>query len=262
MSIPIIVMGATGRMGSILTSFVQQDSDFALAGVVEREEKLEKAKAYGCLTATDISELLAKTKNATVIDFTAPAVTMKVAKAAAEFGAKHIIGTTGLSETEKTELAKLAKKTPIFWSPNMSVGVNALLQVLPMLTKILGEDYDIEMMEMHHNKKKDSPSGTALRLAECLAEARKWSLAETACYHREGIIGERPHKEIGLQTLRGGDVVGVHTVYYMGAGERIEITHQAHSRENFASGALRAAKWLNDKKPEKLYSMLDVLECA
>ena len=120
-------------------------------------------------------------------------------------------------------------------------------------------DYDVEMMEIHHNRKKDAPSGTALRLAECLAEAKDWSLAESACYHREGIIGERPAKEIGIQTLRGGDVVGVHTVYFMGPGERIEVTHQAHSRENFANGALRAIRWMHGRAPGKLYSMQDIL---
>ena len=127
------------------------------------------------------------------------------------------------------------------------------------VARMLGEQHDVEMVELHHSRKKDSPSGTALKLAECLAEAKGWNLPEVACYHREGIIGERPHKEIGLQTLRGGDVVGGHTVYFMGPGERIEVTHQAHSRENFAGGALRAARWLAGQKPGKLYSMRDVL---
>ena len=169
------------------------------------------------------------------------------------------MGTTGFSEEEKTELARIAENTPLFWSPNMSVGVNVLLKVLPELTRLLGPDYDVEMMEIHHNRKKDAPSGTALRLAECLAEAREWSLAESARYHREGIIGERPVKEIGIQTLRGGDVVGLHTVYFMGPGERIEVTHQAHSRENFANGALRAVRWMHGRAPGRLYSMQDIL---
>jgi 4-hydroxy-tetrahydrodipicolinate reductase len=141
----------------------------------------------------------------------------------------------------------------------MSVGVNVLLKILPQLVTLLGEQYDLEMVELHHNKKKDSPSGTALRLAECLAEARKWDLDTVANYHREGIIGERPHEEIGIQTIRGGDVVGVHTVYALGPGERIEVTHQAHSRETFAAGAIRAAKWLAQNRPGKLYTMSDML---
>ena len=142
----------------------------------------------------------------------------------------------------------------------MSLGINVLLRVLPDLVRLLGDDYDLEIMEIHHNRKKDSPSGTALRLAECLAEAKDWDLEDTACYHREGIIGERPKKEIGLQTLRGGDVVGVHTVYCLGPGERIEINHQAHSRENFAQGALRAAARLREQNPGKLYSMVELLK--
>lgn len=260
MGIPIIIMGATGRMGATLVRMVKADDELSLAGVVEREEKLAEAKACGCPAVTSVEELLRDIPQATILDFTAPAVSMAVARAAARYGATHVIGTTGFSDEEKAELTALAARTPLFWSPNMSVGINTLLRVLPLLTKAL-EGYDIEMMEIHHNKKKDSPSGTALRLAECLAEARGWALGETACYHREGIIGERPGKEIGIQTLRGGDVVGVHTVYYMGAGERIEITHQAHSRENFASGALRAAKWMQGRKAGPLYSMQEALRC-
>lgn len=135
-------------------------------------------------------------------------------------------------------------------SPNMSVGINVLLDILPKLTAMLGADYDTELMEIHHNLKKDAPSGTALRLAEAVAEGKKTKLEDVACYHREGIIGERPANEIGIQTLRGGDVVGVHTVYYMGAGERIEITHHAHSRENFAGGACAPHAGLQNRKRE------------
>lgn len=142
----------------------------------------------------------------------------------------------------------------------MSVGVNVLLELLPELVQMLGPDYDLEMVELHHNRKKDSPSGTALRLAESLASARDWDLKDVACYHREGIIGERPKKEIGVQAIRGGDVVGVHTVYFMGPGERIEVTHHAHSRENFAQGALRAASWLPGQPGGKVYAMGDILK--
>ena len=140
----------------------------------------------------------------------------------------------------------------------MSIGINVLLKVLPELTRLLGEKYDLEMVELHHNRKKDAPSGTALKLAECLAEARDWNLPDVACYHREGIIGARPKEEIGVQSIRGGDVVGVHTVYFMGQGERIEVTHQAHSRENFAQGALRAAQWLARQPAGRLYTMQDM----
>lgn len=259
MNIPVVILGATGRMGATLVRMVEEDPLLLLAGVTEREEKLSKTKDLGCLASTNVEELLAKIPSATVVDFTAPEVSLAVATSCKKFSAKHIIGTTGFTEEQKKSLEVLAKDVPLFWSPNMSVGINVLLRILPELTKLLGDDYDAEMVELHHNKKKDSPSGTALRLAECLAEAKGWDLEETACYHREGIIGERPHKEIGVQTIRGGDVVGVHTTYFMGPGERIEVTHQAHSRDNFAGGALRAVKWIQDKPASKLYSMQDVL---
>ena len=251
-------MGAAGRMGSTLARMVRESPDLHLAGVVEREEKAAELSSLGCPVATDVAVLLNAASAPVIIDFTAPAASLATARAAAAANARHVIGTTGLSAAEKEELEKLAGQIPIFWSPNMSVGVNVLLKVLPELTRLLGTDYDIEMSEIHHNKKKDAPSGTALRLAECLAEAREWNLDETACYCRHGIIGERPKEEIGIQALRGGDVVGVHTVYYFGPGERIEVTHQAHSRENFANGALRAVRWLHAQKPGKLYSMQDI----
>ena len=260
MAIPVIIMGAMGRMGTMLVRAVRENPAFTLAGVVERQEKLEEAKTLGCPAASQVQEVLAQVPGATIIDFTSPASSLHTAHAAVAAGARHIIGTTGFTEEERTTLEALAKKTPIFWSPNMSLGVNALLKVLPELVRLLGPDYDMELMEIHHSRKKDAPSGTALRLAECVAEAREWPLAETACYHRQGIIGERPKREIGIQTLRGGDVVGVHTLYFMGPGERIEVTHQAHSRENFAGGALRAAQWLQQQPAGKLYSMQDVLQ--
>ena len=141
----------------------------------------------------------------------------------------------------------------------MSVGIAVLRQLLPDLVRALGEDYDIELVELHHNRKKDSPSGTALTLGECLAEARGWKLADVRQSGRDGIIGPRPKQEIGIQAVRGGDVVGVHTVYFMGPGERIEVSHHAHSRENFARGALRAAAWLAGQKAGRLYGMPDML---
>ena len=260
MAIPVVVMGAAGRMGTMLVRMVAEAEDLELAAVIERESQLEAVEKYGCLSGSDISAVLARLeKTPVIIDFTAPSASLDTAKAAAAAKAPIVIGTTGFTQEEKNTLEYLAAQTPLFWSPNMSVGVNVLLKVLPELTKLLGAEYDIEMTEIHHNKKKDAPSGTAVRLAETLAEARGWSLEETACYHREGIIGARPEKEIGIQALRGGDVVGVHTVYFMGPGERIELSHQAHSRENFASGALRAVRWLHDRSAGKLYSMQDIL---
>lgn len=260
MSINIIITGANGRMGRTIFNLLSSNPDFNIANLVTRVEELQEVKAYSGKTAfSSLSEALENVSKPVIIDFSAPEASLDFARIAAKRGATHIIGTTGLNEEQRKELEELALKTPIFWSPNMSVGVNVLLKVLPELTKLLGEDYDVEVMEIHHKKKKDSPSGTAVRLGEALANAKGWDLKDTACYHREGIIGERPHKEIGLQTLRGGDVVGVHTIYFMGPGERIEITHHAHSRENFAQGAIRAAKWMSGQKPGKLYSINDML---
>lgn len=258
MSIAVIVMGAAGRMGTTITRLVSESDDLHLVAVVERPEHVARvALPASVKVVTSLAEALEP--GAVVIDFTAPEASMENARLVAKSGNPLIIGTTGVNAEQKLELAELAKHAPIFLSPNMSIGVNVLLDLLPKLTAMLGETYDVEVSEIHHNRKKDAPSGTALRLAEALAEGKGWDLGETACYCREGIIGERPHKEIGVQSLRGGDVVGVHTVYYFGPGERIEVTHQAHSRENFANGALRATRWIAGRKAERLFDMSDVL---
>lgn len=259
MATPIIVMGATGRMGATIARLVLEDSELTLAGVHSLPEQLPSLAWYDCVKESDPDALFAQFPEAVIIDFTAPEASIAFARAAARHGNSMVIGTTGFNDAQKAELATCAQAIPLFWAPNMSVGVNALLKVLPELVRLLGDKYDLEMVELHHNRKKDSPSGTALRLAECLAEAKGWNLPDVACYHREGIIGERPHNEIGVQTIRGGDVVGVHTVYCLGPGERIEITHQAHSRETFAQGALRAAVWLKEQPAGHLYTMSDML---
>ncbi len=261
MSTPLIIFGAAGRMGTILCTLAEKSDNYTLAGVVDSAYAAQKP-AWKCPSGAALPEVisLAAAQKPVIIDFSSPDASIANAETAAAHKTPLVIGTTGLSEAQKSRLAQLAAQTPLFWSPNMSLGINVLLRVLPDLARLLGEDYDLEVMEIHHKLKKDSPSGTALRLAECLAEARDWNLDDTACYHREGIIGERPHREIGVQTLRGGDVVGVHTMYFMGPGERIEVTHQAHSRENFAQGALRAAAWLKNQQPGPLYAMTDMLK--
>lgn len=261
MSINIVLAGANGRMGRMIHSMLERDADFNISGLLVHCSEVDevKARAGSLHVDCDISAMLSRVADPLVIDFTSPESSLEFARACAAKGARQVIGTTGLNETQKAELAGLALKTPILWSPNMSIGINVLLSILPKLTAMLGPDYDAEVVEIHHKKKKDAPSGTALRLGEALAEGKGWDLKDTACYHREGITGERPEKQIGLQTLRGGDVVGVHTVYFMGPGERIEVNHQAHSRENFAQGALRAAKWLSGQEAGRLYSVMDVL---
>ena len=260
MAIQVIVMGALGRMGSTIVNLVRADPAFELVGCVVLESQLGDTTGAGYPATAWLEDLLERTPQATIIDFTSTESSLHTAALLAQSGGRHVIGTTGFDANQKKSLAEFAQKTPIFLSPNMSVGINVLLKILPELTRLLGDQYDVEMMEIHHNKKRDSPSGTALRLAEALAEAKSWELGRTACYHREGLIGERPADQLGIQTLRGGDVVGDHTVYYFGPGERISVTHQAHSRENFAKGALRAARWLQSQDPGKLYSMQDMLQ--
>lgn len=260
MQTPIVVMGAAGRMGSVVSRLTREDGALMLAGRVEHAARLaEIAPVQGCVDRSDLDAVLACVARPVIVDFTAPGASLATARTAARHGAAHVVGTTGLTMEEREELCALAVNTPIFWSPNMSVGVNALLRILPELARLLGEQYDMEMVEIHHNRKKDAPSGTALRLAEAMVRARGWDLRNAACYHREGMSGERPHEEMGLQTVRGGDVVGVHTAYFLGPGERIEVTHHAHSRENFARGALRAAKWLAVQQAGRLYTMDDML---
>ncbi|MEG2140784.1 MAG: 4-hydroxy-tetrahydrodipicolinate reductase [Bilophila sp.] len=261
MDLSIVVMGASGRMGTTIANLAQEQG-LTLGAVLERPEKVPALARWNCLAGSDPNLVFAEVPGAVVIDFTAPEASLATARIAAKYGNPMVIGTTGFTPAQRDELAELACTARIFWSPNMSIGVNVLFELLPELVKMLGSDYDLEMVEMHHNRKKDSPSGTALRLAECLAQARDWNLPDVACYHREGIIGERPKDEIGIQAIRGGDVVGVHTVYFMGPGERIEVTHQAHSRENFAQGALRAARWIATQQPGKVYAMSDILKAG
>lgn len=193
-----------------------------------------------------------------VIDFTGPDSCLRTLHQVVAASKSMVIGTTGFSEQELAQLKSLGTKIPCVFSPNMSVGINVLVSLIGKIARSLGESYNIEVIDAHHNKKKDAPSGTALRLAEALAEGMNWDLKEVGVFSRHGITGERKTKEIGLQTIRAGDIVGDHTILFGGPGERIEITHRAHTRDTFARGALRAAEWVVHKPPA-LYSMADVL---
>jgi 4-hydroxy-tetrahydrodipicolinate reductase len=193
-----------------------------------------------------------------IIDFTAPAATISHVELAVEKNKAMVIGTTGIDAEHLQKIQDAAGKIPIMFAPNFSVGVNLLLNALQDMARVLGDDYDIEIIEAHHRLKKDAPSGTALKLAQVIADALGRDLDEVGRYARKGIIGERTKKEIGIQTIRGGDIVGDHTVMFCGLGERIEITHKASSRDTFARGALRAAAWIARQKPG-LYDMQDVL---
>ena len=254
----LIVMGAAGRMGGLIANLAGEHG-FELAALVDRPEALGKLAHWGSLAGSDPEVRFKAHPQAVIIDFTSPEASLATARLAARYGNPLVVGVTGFTPEQKSELEALAVHAPILWSPNMSVGVNVLLDILPRLARLLGEGYDLEMVEIHHNKKKDAPSGTALRLAESMAEGRDWRLDDVACCERAGITGERPQAQVGIQAVRGGDVAGVHTAYFIGQGERIEVTHHAHSRENFARGALRAARWMLGCNAGNIYSMQDVL---
>lgn len=250
-------------MGRTLCDLILETEDFALVGAIDsaaRVAELSLRMVGKCPVSDSLEDIVKRVPEDTVIiDFTAPKVSLKSAEVASLAGFPIVIGTTGFSKDELDKLASLAGKSRVFWSSNMSIGINAIRKILPTLVQTLGPDYDVEIVEMHHKHKKDSPSGTALTLGQTVAEAKNWDLASVRRSSRDGIIGERKEEEIGIQALRGGDVVGIHTVYFLGPGERIEVTHHAHSRENFARGALRAACWIKDQKPGKLYSVADML---
>ncbi len=210
--------------------------------------------------ALDLGDDVSKHINAcdVVIDFSSPDATDALCAVCREAGKPAVIGTTGHSREQRASIEELAASVPLVLSPNFSVGVNALFWLTRKASEMLGDDFDLEITEMHHRLKKDAPSGTAKRLAEILCESRGLNYGKNVRHGREGLAGERPGNEIGVHSIRGGDVVGDHTVTFAGAGERLELSHKAASRETFAAGALRAARWVVDKPPG-LYSMQDVL---
>jgi 4-hydroxy-tetrahydrodipicolinate reductase len=244
---------------------VAQHPDLRLVGGFEQPGNPEIGKDLGDLAGIDklgvsLSAGLAGVieQADVIIDFTFHESTMQFARLAAEHKKAMVIGTTGLGPDNLAELRTLAANFPCVQSPNMAVGVNVLFKVARKVAAILGDDYDIEIVEAHHRMKKDAPSGTALKLGEMVAAGVNRDLAKVGVFARHGIIGARTNQEIGIQTIRAGDIVGEHTVYFAGAGERLEITHRAHSRDNFAKGAALAAAWVASQD-NGLYSMFDVL---
>jgi 4-hydroxy-tetrahydrodipicolinate reductase len=265
--IKAVVTGAAGRMGSRIVNILSTSEGIRLAGAVERkghplvgQDSCGPAgmPAGGVLTV--ISDDLSATlkNNDVLIDFTFPEASLDHIKTCAELGKAIVIGSTGFSREQLEQVGQYAQQVPCVLSPNMSIGVNLCFKVLAEIARIIGDDYDMEIVEAHHRMKKDAPSGTAVKMAQVLAAAVNRNLDEVGVYARKGMIGERTRKEIGIQTLRGGDIVGEHTVLFAGKGERIELTHRAHSRDTFAAGAVRAAKWVVGKKPG-FYDMQDVL---
>ncbi len=263
--IKIGVAGAAGKMGSRITALSREYEGLQLAGAFEKKGHKDIGSDIGILVGTgetgiklsdSIDEIIDKVDM--IIDFTSVESTKANLKAASGKGKAMVIGTTGFSKDDLKEIDPLLKSTPCVMASNMSMGVNLLLKVLQNVAGILGDDYDIEIVEAHHRLKKDAPSGTALKMAQVVADSVNRNLDEVAVYARKGVIGARTKKEIGIQTLRAGDIVGEHTVIFGGLGERIEITHKASSRDTFARGALKASLWLADK-PAGLYDMQDVL---
>jgi 4-hydroxy-tetrahydrodipicolinate reductase len=261
----LIVSGAAGRMGGRIIALANSNKELKIIGALERGNHPKIGADAGetagigkinVLLTSYINEI--KIKADVLIDFSEPATAVKLAKAASDKGIAMVIGTTGLGSDEVEIIKSCSAKIPCVVAPNMSVGVNLLLKVLKDVAKVLGDDYDVEVIEAHHRLKKDAPSGTAIRIAQVLADALNRNLDETAVYERKGMIGERTRKEIGMQTIRAGDIVGEHTVLFGGIGERIEITHKASSRDTFAGGAIKAAMWVCGQKPG-LYDMQDVL---
>ena len=246
----IAVAGASGRMGRMLIEAVRGADDMVLAGALDIADSpaigQDAAAFLGGTSGVPItSDLRAGLADAQVlIDFTRPEGTLAHLAACRELGVKAVIGTTGFSDEQKAQIAEYATHNAIVLAPNMSVGVNVVLKVLELAARALKEGYDIEIIEAHHRHKVDAPSGTALKMGEVVAAAVGRDLKECAVYAREGITGERDPSSIGFATVRGGDIVGDHTVLFAGTGERVEIRHQATSRANFAQGSLRAARFL------------------
>jgi 4-hydroxy-tetrahydrodipicolinate reductase len=240
--IKIIITGSKGRMGQALVSCAKNFRELEVVGQIDMGDNL----------ATVI------TKGDVVIDFSSHTLTPEVAALCAQHNKALVIGTTGHNDTDKFDISKVISKIPVVWSSNYSTGVNTLFWLTRKAAEILGPAFDLEVVEMHHRHKHDAPSGTAKTLAEILAQVRHLQLAEAARHGRHGIVGERTQSEIGIHAIRGGDVVGDHTVIFANNGERVELTHKASSRDTFANGALRAALWVVKQKPG-LYDMQDVL---
>ncbi len=261
----VVIAGAAGRMGKRIAYMVQQHANLEIAAGFEMPGHADVGKDIGevgglGLVGVNITDdtAAALSQADVLIDFTFHEATMGFARLAAEQKKAMVIGTTGLSQDNLAELKSLSVDFSCVQAPNMAVGVNVLFKVAAKVAAILGNDYDIEIIEAHHRMKKDAPSGTALKLGEMVAEAVGRNLDDVGVFARHGIIGERTDKEIGIQTIRAGDIVGEHTVYFAGAGERLELTHRAHSRDNFARGAALAADWVVNQ-PNGLYNMFDVL---
>ena len=261
----IAIVGAGGRMGRVLIEAVQETPELELGVAIERPESgllgtdAGNMAGVGPLGVTLEPDLEAAVDRFdTVIDFTRPEGSLAHLETCRRHGRAMVLGTTGFDEEQKVAIEQIAREIPVVFAPNMSVGVNLCLKLLDIAARILGDEVDVEIVEAHHRHKVDAPSGTALRMGEVVASALGRDLKECAIYGREGVTGERDRRSIGFETIRAGDIVGEHTVMFAGLGERVELSHKASSRMTFARGAVRAARWLQDR-PAGLYDMQDVL---
>jgi len=264
--VKVVVTGAAGRMGGQILRMLSGAEGMAAAGAVERPGYPGPSDAgeaagmgrTGVPLGTDLAAILGKVKPDVVIDFTAFEASAASAETCASLSVPIVIGSTGFTPEARARVRAAAARVPVVLSPNMSVGVNVMFALVGQAARVLGDAYDVEIVELHHGKKKDAPSGTAVRLAEVAAESLGRDPQKDLVFARHGMVGERTAREIGVMTLRGGDVVGEHTVFFAGQGERLELTHRATSRDQFARGALRAARWVVGRAPG-LYDMQDVL---
>jgi 4-hydroxy-tetrahydrodipicolinate reductase len=266
--ISVVVAGAAGRMGTRIVALARETPNVRVVAALEAPGhralgadagELAGIGPAGVTVASDATAAI--TRDRVLVEFSVPEATLEHLRLAAAAGARAVIGTTGFSAAQRAEIAALAGRTAIMQAPNMSVAVTLAFKLLPIMARALGEDYDVEITEIHHRFKKDAPSGTAVRMAELVAEALGRDLGKIGVYGRQGLPGERPPQEIAVMSHRSGDVVGEHTVSFGTLGERLELTHRAHSRDTFGRGALRAVRWIAGRPPG-LYSMADVLGLA
>lgn len=261
----IAIAGAAGRMGGRISALIPEYEGLSLAGAFERPGHPDIGRDVGEVAGAGnrgvaITEGVESVINVVdlIVDFTAPEATLANMEAAALKGKAMVIGTTGIDKAGQARINDLSSKAPCVYAGNMSLGINLLTKIVGDIARALGGDYDVEVVEAHHKMKKDAPSGTAFMLANAAADALGRDLEKDGVFERHGIIGERKKGEVGVQTIRGGDVVGEHTVMFLGMGERIEVSHRVSNRDTFARGALKAAQWLSGKGPGH-YNMQDVL---
>ena len=264
--VKVIVCGGCGKMGSKVAQLIYQNKNMGLIGIIESPSHPDKGKNWGMsvglgktgvIITDNLEEIIQNTDQ--VVEFTNPKVSLQHLEIVSKYKKAMITGTTGFLPEETEKIKNLASDIPFLLSPNMSLGVNLLFKLAAETAAALGDDYDIEIVEVHHRFKKDAPSGTAKKLAQEIAKAKGVNLDEVVIYGREGIVGERKKGEIGIHSIRSGDITGEHTVIFTALGERLELTHKAHSRDTFAYGTIQAIKFMEDK-PAGFYDMKDVLK--